>query len=70
MIKELAKWRGAFGAPGLLAIQTVQVQIPEHRKAIEVVQPPGCSAYSSHVALAVSIGGGSVTRAAGCLHTF
>lgn len=52
MIKELSKWRGAFGAPGLLAVQTVKVQIPEHREAIEIIQPPGRRTYSRHVPLA------------------
>ena len=55
MIKELAKWRGAFGTPGLLAIQAVKVQVPEDREAIEVIQPPRRGPYSRHVAQGASV---------------
>ena len=69
MIKELAEGRGAFGTSGLLAIQTVKVQIPEHRETIEVIQPPRRITYSRHVPLAalIVLDKSSVTRAADLL---
>ena len=40
VVKELAKWGGATGAPSLFAVDAVQVEIYQHRQAAAEEHPP------------------------------
>lgn len=48
MVKELPQWGGALGAPGLLAVDAVQVQVDQAGKAIQKVHPPWCHLCTEH----------------------